>query len=104
MCYGGIWNTWKEWNEERRKIKMEKGKILINVNDIIGKRLGKLKVIRYYGHRYSITRGGDRLRHYYYCQCECGNICIAQRAQLLNEIVHSCGCGKGKRNGHKDEG
>lgn len=78
-----------------------KGKILIDVNDIIGKRLGKLEVISYYGHSYSITRGGDRMRHYYTCQCECGNIRFLQRAQILNELV--CSCGRGKCDGCEDE-
>lgn len=73
---------------------MRKGKILININDIIGKRLGKLEVISYYGYSYSITRGGDRMRHYYMCQCECGNIHYIQRGQILNQIVHSCGCSR----------
>ena len=42
----------------------QKGKVLINVNDIIGKRLGKLEVISYVGHHYDATLGGDRMRHY----------------------------------------
>lgn len=79
---------------------MKKGKILINVNDIIGKRLGKLEVISYYGYAYSITRGGDKVRHYYWCQCECGMPKLIRRGQLVSEIVHSCGCGRGKHNGY----
>lgn len=31
----------------------QKGKILINVNDVIGKHLGKLEVISYAGHHYT---------------------------------------------------
>ena len=72
----------------------QKGKVLINVNDIIGKRLGKLEVISYAGHHYDITLGGDRMRHYYRVHCECGTIKIVQRGQLTSEIVHSCGCGR----------
>ena len=74
-----------------------KGKILINVNDIIGKRLGKLEVISYAGHHYDATHGGDRMRHYYRVHCECGTIKIVQRGQLTSEIVHSCGCGRRRR-------
>ena len=81
---------------------MKRGKIRIDVNDIIGKRLGKLKVISYYGHSYSITRGGNRLRHFYWCQCECGKVYLVQRDPLVAEIIHSCGCGRGKHNGNKD--
>ena len=73
---------------------MRKGKILINVNDIIGKRLGKLEVEQYAGYLYSNTKGGAKLRHYYICKCECGNSHIIQRGPLKNEIVHSCGCGR----------
>ena len=72
----------------------QKGKVLINVNDIIGKRLGKLEVISYAGHHYDETLGGDRMRHYYRVRCECGTIKIVQRGQLTSEIVHSCGCGR----------
>ena len=71
-----------------------KGKTLINVNDIIGKRLGKLEVISYVGHRYDKTLGGDRMRHYYRVHCDCGVEKTIQRGQLVSEIVHSCGCGR----------
>lgn len=79
----------------------QKGKILINVDDIIGKRLGKLKVISYAGCRYDNTIGGERMRHYYNVHCDCGTEKIVQRGQLVSEIVHSCGCGRrGKYNGN----
>lgn len=71
-----------------------KGKILINVNDIIGKRLGKLEVISYAGCQYENTRGGDRIRHYYKVHCDCGTDKVIQRGSLVSEIVHSCGCGR----------
>ena len=73
---------------------MKKGKVLINVNDIIGKRLGKLKVISYIENRYDMTLGGERMRHYYMVECDCGTEKIVQRGQLTSEIVHSCGCGR----------
>lgn len=79
---------------------MQRGKILIDTNDIIGKRLGKLKVVCYVGYKYRMTLGGPRLRHYYLCECECGKTNIVQRCPLLAEIVHSCGCenkNKGKK-------
>ena len=71
---------------------MKKGKILINVDDIIGKRLGKLEVVEYTGYSYDCTKGGMRMRHYYMCICDCGNTHVVQRSQVKNEIVHSCGC------------
>lgn len=73
---------------------IEKGKVLINVNDIIGKRLGKLKVISYEGNNYDMTLGGERMRHHYKVECECGTIKLVRRGPLVNEIVHSCGCGR----------
>ena len=76
---------------------MKKGKILINVNDIIGKRLGKLEVMCYAGHRYDATEGGMRMRHLYVCKCDCGRTKFVQRNQILNEIIHSCGCLRANR-------
>ena len=81
----------------------QKGKVLINVNDIIGKRLGKLEVVGYSGHYYADTKGGPRLRHYYVCECDCGVVKYIQRSQLKNEIVHSCGCERGRKHGNKNE-
>ena len=78
-----------------------KGKILINVNDIIGKRLGKLEVISYAGHNYEKTLGGDKMRHYYRVHCDCGTEKIVRRGQLTSEIVHSCGCERGRKR-HND--
>lgn len=82
---------------------MHKGKILINVDDIIGKRLGKLEVISYAGNKHEWTNGGNRMRHFYICECKCGRTKKVRRGQLVNEIIHSCGCGRGKYNGYKDE-
>lgn len=76
---------------------MKRGQILINVNDIIGKRLGKLEVICYAGRSYDITSGGERVRHWYLCKCKCGEMYISRRSSLKNEVVHSCGCKKRKR-------
>lgn len=71
---------------------MRKGQIILNPWDIIGKRLGKLKVVRYAGYTYSHTKGGMKVRHYYWCKCDCGCAKFIQRGPLLNGIVHSCGC------------
>lgn len=71
---------------------MKKGKIRINVEDIIGKQSGRLTVIAYDGYYYDNTQGGPKVRHRYVCQCECGKIKTIQRGPLVNEIVHSCGC------------
>lgn len=75
---------------------MKKGKIRIDVNDIIGKCLGKLEVISYAGCKYDFTRGGVRMRHYYVCDCKCGRQKIVRRSSLLNNKVYSCGCSRRK--------
>lgn len=71
---------------------VNKGKILINVNDIIGERLGKLEVIGYHGRMYQTTKGGERIRHYYKVKCDCGKVKVIRRCQILNKTTHSCGC------------
>ena len=84
---------------------MRKGQIHVDVNDIIGKQSGRLTVRKYFGYVYADTKGGLKMRHYYICDCECGRMNVVQRGPLLNEITHSCGCGKrGRRkHGNKDE-
>lgn len=81
-----------------------KGKILINVNDIIGKRLGKLKVECYVGHRYDSTKAGIKMRHYYACSCECGKFTIVRRCSLITDSTHSCGCECHKKRQNKRGG
>lgn len=77
-----------------------KGKVRINVNDIIGKQVGLLKVLSYEGSYYSDTKGGPKMRHTYICKCECGKIHSVQRGPLKNEIIKSCGC---KRRGFNND-
>lgn len=71
-----------------------KGTIVIDMNDIVGKQFGELKVTGYNKHWYDNTLGGDRFRHAYYCQCECGNVVSVRRQCLLNGYTKSCGCAK----------
>lgn len=71
---------------------MRKGKIRINVNDIIGKCSGELEVISYEGHSYDATNGGLKMRHFYKCRCSCGTVKLVQRDPIICDIVHSCGC------------
>lgn len=86
---------------------VRKGTVLINKNDIVGKKVGKLKVMNYVGHSYSMTEGGNRMRHFYLVKCDCGNYNMVQRGALKNGITLSCGCSKrgkrGKRNVSKNE-
>lgn len=77
-----------------------KGKVSINVNDIIGKRLGKLEVIAYAIKGYDYTKGGPRMRHYYWIKCDCGNKKVVRRDHLVSNKIHSCGCERGRRHGY----
>lgn len=75
-----------------RKVRSDKGKIVINTDDIVGKAFFRLKVVEYAGHWCDKTLGGDRMRHAYVCECECGNTAIVRRQCLLNGMTKSCGC------------
>lgn len=75
---------------------MERGTILINRDDIVGKRVGRLVVLSYDMCWYDDTLGGERLRHRYMCKCDCGTIKSIPRNMLKNGIVKSCGCSKKK--------
>lgn len=74
-----------------------KGIMRINTNDLVGKRIGLLKVKEYVGFTYEDTKGGSRVRHYYICECACGKKKKIRRSHLLNEDVHSCGCYRKRR-------
>ena len=78
----------------------KRGEVLINTQDIIGKRLGKLKVKEYVGNYVDYTAGGERLRHLYLVHCDCGAVKCVQKGSLVSEIVHSCGCGRRTKYGH----
>lgn len=70
-------------------------KSIINPNDIVKHKYGKLTVESYVGVKYS----GRNRNHMYVCKCDCGteNV-IASRAMLLKGDKTSCGCA------HKDAG
>lgn len=63
----------------------------INVNDIIGKRFGKLVVIKF-DHR-KPHKTGTGFTYYYLCQCDCGNTKVIDRGSLKRTNgTTSCGC------------
>ena len=70
-------------------------KSIINPNDIVKHKYGKLTVESYVGVKYS----GRNRNHMYVCKCDCGteNV-ITSRAMLLKGDKTSCGCA------HKDAG
>ena len=69
-----------------------KGTIVIDVNDIVGKRFGGLTVTAYSNCWYETTLGGIKMRHTYICRCDCGNIKYTRRSCLLEGYTKSCGC------------
>lgn len=56
-----------------------------NKNDLIGKRFGMLKCIKY-----SYTN--NNYRSYWLCKCDCGNKKIISRNNLITGKTRSCGC------------
>lgn len=77
-----------------------KGKIKIEMGDIVGRKYGRLEVVEYAGHWYDMTAGGQRMRHKYTVVCECGAVKQLQRGQLLSGHTLSCGCIKSKARGN----
>ena len=69
-----------------------KGNFIIEMDDIVGKKFGKLAVIDHDKSWYDTTLGGERARHAYLCRCECGRSVVVRRQCLLNGYTKSCGC------------
>lgn len=73
--------------DDKEKTVKVRIKVRINVYDIVGQCLGKYEVVGYQGMRYSYTKGGPRLRHWYKCRYKCinsdGYDKVVQRGQLL---------------------
>lgn len=59
-----------------------------NKDRLVGKVFGRLTVVEYSGHR----RYGPCKRHFWVCQCECGERTVALQCSLLNGGKKSCGC------------
>lgn len=55
-----------------------------NTKDIIGKRFGKLTVIKW--------DHSDENTSYWLCQCDCGNKCVVEKQHLQKGHTQSCGC------------
>lgn len=68
------------------------GTVLIDKYDIVGKRFGKLYVVKYQSSRYDNTKGGEKLRHFYLCKCDCGKMIVVHRHSLIDDNTKSCGC------------
>lgn len=58
----------------------------VNHAEIIGKKFGRLTVVSL--DRYDEQKG----RYYYNCVCDCGNVCVVNRQNLICGYTKSCGC------------
>lgn len=56
-----------------------------NFQDLTGQRFGRLQVIR------QATHSADK-RTRWWCQCDCGNICITRGKNMKDGDAQSCGC------------
>lgn len=67
---------------------------MIDVNEIVGKRFGKLVVKKflYSQPRKETPKGHKTIEYYYLCQCDCGKDKIATRNKLIRKTkpVRSC--------------
>ena len=64
------------------------------INDLTGKKFGKLVVIERVDD-YVSPQGVHKTR--WLCQCECGKQCVARSNYLSNGHTTSCGCAKSER-------
>jgi len=62
---------------------------MIDPNDIIGKKFSMLTVKKY--DNAHMSKNGVK-RHFYICECECGNIKTVERNSLILLKTKSCGC------------
>lgn len=64
----------------------------IDLNDVIGKKFGRLTVLRFDHKEPSILKNGTKngFKYYYLCKCDCGNTAIVRRGAL--KTTSSCGC------------
>ncbi len=62
---------------------------------LIGQAYGKLLVIEYWGKTSHISVSGEaRYRHYWLCECSCGEITVVYSRHLRAGDTKSCGCGQ----------
>lgn len=69
----------------------------LDVNDIVGKKFGRLTVLRFDHKEPSILKNGTKngFKYYYLCKCDCGNTAIVRRGELKTTV--SCGCYRKER-------
>jgi len=86
----------------KEKIKKDKPKLKLNprMKDMTGETYGNIFVISYHGERVV----GKQKKVFWNCRCSCGNVFVANGAEIRNGHTTSCGCGvtrMNKLNAHK---
>jgi hypothetical protein len=64
---------------------------MIDMNDIVGSKIGYLTVLSYSGFNRDSC---GKIRYKYTCKCDCGNIKLMDRYSLINGYAKTCGCKK----------
>lgn len=59
----------------------------MDTTSLIGRRYGRLVVVEY-----SHAIKSRSWQYYWKCQCDCGNVSIVDRHNLINGSSRSCGC------------
>jgi hypothetical protein len=64
----------------------------IPIEEMIGKKFGRLTVIKYAGFRQLSEKSKKCRKYYYICQCECGKETLVEENKLKCGHTRSCGC------------
>ena len=65
----------------------------MNTTDLVGKKFGKLTVIKFDRVEYKRdAKGKNRDRGYWLCRCDCGKKVTNARNDLVSGKTKSCGC------------
>jgi len=97
----------KEYNKKRYRAlkKAHKKKPSHNRKNILGKKFGKLTVIKFSKSKI-VGKIKSNKKSFWECLCDCGNLCEVVASNLNNGHTTSCGClshGKGEK-GHNWQG
>ena len=75
-----------------KKSHKNKGILLIDVGDLVGKYFNSF-VVESYSHKQK-RKNGKGYDYYYNCRCKCNSLITLTRTQILNKTTKNCGCNK----------
>lgn len=65
----------------------------MNTTDLIGRKFGRLTVIKFDKKEIKINEQGTKQYYsYWLCKCDCGNEVSVKRNNLISDFTKSCGC------------